>query len=599
MKIKRLFALAVAVIIASVLMLNPLCALAAVEVNENGIDVLPGNTQSSNPVYSMAWLDNIVIRDGSTAVQTVRTVPLGDYPYSKTYDEFISEVEDYKKLNALNEETVTSGYMETVEMLFYLVTALDMTDDLDTMALYLSNNGINMPLNMTGDDKIKTAVVYAAMKYNAIYVLYGKNVEIVKGTTLDGAVVIILAELSATKLPSGIDTVTGFAVQVMKTYVEQFEEIPMSENPESDEVFYWIKVITAASNDYKVPLLDYGVTEEVYKVYVDYAYYASLFNTLYDIKLDPIKLAEADMSKDHTAVASLILKTMLDEKEVSYKDDSSCENLFALACISGCFNLEEEFYSDIFNYDLYVSTDCQKVWFTPFGLADELDGSNEYITVQIQERKISTSETTYAVLDPTKTNEQVVMVVTYDDGIMPPEKISYTFNVYKSNVSNKVDPNSSLVDQIQSTIDSAIPDGANEKVDAIGGYVISTIDEIGVPDFSSVNNENILSTYPDETTVENGYTGQAEKAEDGIDFNYLNSLIGNTYASEENTTYNINDYITEKEEKSALKNAAEKIKENPEIIAAPTSVVALGGVAGLMLGKRKKPSDKNDFDSEE
>ena len=237
MKIKRLFALAVAVIIASVLMLNPLCALAAVEVNENGIDVLPGNTQSSNPVYSMAWLDNIVIRDGSTAVQTVRTVPLGDYPYSKTYDEFISEVEDYKKLNALNEETVTSGYMETVEMLFYLVTALDMTDDLDTMALYLSNNGINMPLNMTGDDKIKTAVVYAAMKYNAIYVLYGKNVEIVKGTTLDGAVVIILAELSATKLPSGIDTVTGFAVQVMKTYVEQFEEIPMSENPESDEVF--------------------------------------------------------------------------------------------------------------------------------------------------------------------------------------------------------------------------------------------------------------------------------------------------------------------------------------------------------------------------
>ena len=599
MKIKRLFALAVAVIIASVLMLNPLCALAAVEVNENGIDVLPGNTQSSNPVYSMAWLDNIVIRDGSTAVQTVRTVPLGDYPYSKTYDEFISEVEDYKKLNALNEETVTSGYMETVEMLFYLVSALDMTDDLDTMALYLSNNGINMPLNMTGDDKIKTAVVYAAMKYNAIDVLYGKNVEIVKGTTLDGAVVIILAELSATKLPSGIDTVTGFAVQVMKTYVEQFEEIPMSENPESDEVFYWIKVITAASNDYKVPLLDYGVTEEVYKVYVDYAYYASLFNTLYDIKLDPIKLAEADMSKDHTAVASLILKTMLDEKEVSYKDDSSCENLFALACISGCFNLEEEFYSDIFNYDLYVSTDCQKVWFTPFGLADELDGSNEYITVQIQERKISTSETTYAVLDPTKTNEQVVMVVTYDDGIMPPEKISYTFNVYKSNVSNKVDPNSSLVDQIQSTIDSAIPDGANEKVDAIGGYVISTIDEIGVPDFSSVNNENILSTYPDETTVENGYTGQAEKAEDGIDFNYLNSLIGNTYASEENTTYNINDYITEKEEKSALKNAAEKIKENPEIIAAPTSVVALGGVAGLMLGKRKKPSDKNDFDSEE
>lgn len=599
MKIKRLFALAVAVIIASVLMLNPLCALAAVEVNENGIDVLPGNTQSSNPVYSMAWLDNIVIRDGSTAVQTVRTVPLGDYPYSKTYDEFISEVEDYKKLNALNEETVTSGYMETVEMLFYLVTALDMTDDLDTMALYLSNNGINMPLNMTGDDKIKTAVVYAAMKYNAIYVLYGKNVEIVKGTTLDGAVVIILAELSATKLPSGIDTVTGFAVQVMKTYVEQFEEIPMSENPESDEVFYWIKVITAASNDYKVPLLDYGVTEEVYKVYVDYAYYASLFNTLYDIKLDPIKLAEADMSKDHTAVASLILKTMLDEKEVSYKDDSSCENLFALACISGCFNLEEEFYSDIFNYDLYVSTDCQKVWFTPFGLADELDGSNEYITVQIQDRKISTSETTYAVLDPTKTNEQVVMVVTYDDGIMPPEKISYTFNVYKSNVSNKVDPNSSLVDQIQSTIDSAIPDGANEKVDAIGGYVISTIDEIGVPDFSSVNNENILSTYPDETTVENGYTGQAEKAEDGIDFNYLNSLIGNTYASEENTTYNINDYITEKEEKSALENAAEKIKENPEIIAAPTSVVALGGVAGLMLGKRKKPSDKNDFDSEE
>lgn len=592
MKLKKITAFALAIATAASLMVSQFSASAAVVMNETGVDVLPGNTQSANPNYSMAWLDNVIIRDSTTAVTSADIAPKADYPYSRTYDEFINELDNYTKLNELNEQTVTESYMQTVEMLFYLVTALDMTDDLNVMIAYLNDKGIDIPLNLTGDDKMKVAIVYAAIKYNAVYVLYGKNVTITQGTTLDGAVVIILAELSAVKLPSGIDTLTGFALETMKTYVEGFDEIPLSQNPEGPEIFYWIKVIVAAANDYQVPLMDYDVTEDVYKTYVDYAYYASLLDTLYSIHIDPVRLAKADADTDPTAIAKLVLQTMLEEKKIEYKSTSSCETLFALACTNGYFQLEREFYSDIFNYDVFVSPSCDKLWFTPFGLADELDGDNANISIDLNGKKMTTSQTAYAKLNKTNKSETVVMTVTYDDLINKSETVTYTFNVIKSGSSSiDVSNSNDLVSQIQSSISQVIPED-NEKVNSIMSGVAANVESFSLPDYSSVSN-SIISTYPsDETTKPSYYQGEAQTAASGIDFSYLETLIGETYAVKDSTAVTDNDkQNAQNGEASAVSQAIETVKENPEIVVAPTGVIAVGGYIGYMLSKKKKKDD--------
>lgn len=592
MKLKKITAFALAIATAASLMVSQFSASAAVVMNETGVDVLPGNTQSANPNYSMAWLDNVIIRDSTTAVTSADIAPKADYPYSRTYDEFINELDNYTKLNELNEQTVTESYMQTVEMLFYLVTALDMTDDLNVMIAYLNDKGIDIPLNLTGDDKMKVAIVYAAIKYNAVYVLYGKNVTITQGTTLDGAVVIILAELSAVKLPSGIDTLTGFALETMKTYVEGFDEIPLSQNPEGPEIFYWIKVIVAAANDYQVPLMDYDVTEDVYKTYVDYAYYASLLDTLYSIHIDPVRLAKADADTDPTAIAKLVLQTMLEEKKIEYKSTSSCETLFALACTNGYFQLEREFYSDIFNYDVFVSPSCDKLWFTPFGLADELDGDNANISIDLNGKKMTTSQTAYAKLNKTNKSETVVITVTYDDLINKSETVTYTFNVIKSGSSSiDVSNSNDLVSQIQSSISQVIPED-NEKVNSIMSGVAANVESFSLPDYSSVSN-SIISTYPsDETTKPSYYQGEVQTAASGIDFSYLETLIGETYAVKDSTAVTDNDkQNAQNGEASAVSQAIETVKENPEIVVAPTGVIAVGGYIGYMLSKKKKKDD--------
>ena len=236
------------------------------------IKVNPGNPRSDNPDYSFAWLDNIIIRyDPNSVTSAVITPKPSDYAYSETYEEFVQEVNNYSKLFALDEETVGASYREISTALFYAVTAMGFTDTQENMREYLRSYGIRLPASESFEDKATIAVVYAALKYDAVYILYEKHVDIPVGSSLDEALVMILSALMGTMLPSGIDTLTGLAVLVMKNYVTQFDQLPVSENPSAEEVFHWAKIITAAQNEYKVPLDQYDMTSKAQKEYVDYA----------------------------------------------------------------------------------------------------------------------------------------------------------------------------------------------------------------------------------------------------------------------------------------------------------------------------------------
>ena len=593
LKIKRLCSFLLVLLILAGLACAPFYASATVTANSGKVQILPGHPRSASPVYSKAWLDNVVIRDSASSVTAARLVPKDAYPYRLTFDEFVTEVNNYSVLNLINEKTVSSAYNDVITVMYYMVTALGMTGDSASMKKYIRSKGITTPPLETAEDEIKIAVVYAALKYDAVYTLYNKKVTFPQGISLDGAICVILAALTGTFLPSGVDTLSGFAVNSVKTYISQFDSIPVSSNPGNDEIFHWAKVITASANDYTVPVEAYGTLTGEEKEYVDYAYFASILDKVYDVKLDPVKLADADKSEERNSVQTLILQTMLDESGVDYSIDDSCEALFKAACENGRFPLDEEFYSDIFSYDLYVASDCQKVWFTPFALASQVGGNDAYLTIYLGEKEMSPGQTAAYVLDASKDKEVINLKVVYAEPDSTPETVLYKFSVVrKAAAAGNGESQNSLTAEIQGMLDGVIP-ADNEKANAIVNNIMSQVDS-ALSTTASINNGNVLTTYAAGTTASGGYDSSPKKSSDGVDFGYLEQLISETFADVGEASKALEMFGTSGKEQSRsfVQKTVQTIRENPEVAVAPTGIIALGGLGGYIWTRRRKTADE-------
>lgn len=577
-----------------------LCPVSAVEQNSlvsSALTVSPGNVRWDNVTYNYAWLDNMIIRDDPMAAAQAHIIPKPtDYPYRITYEGFLEESADYTKLITLDKESVASAYDEIINVMYYVVVAMGMTDDIDVMQQYLIEQGIRLPANTTADEKAEIAVVYAAIKYDAVYTLYGKHVDFPVGTTLDGAVVTIISALTGTVVPSGVDNLTGYAVFCTKTYVTSFEGLPISTNPSEDEIFHWAKVVAAASSgDYQVPVEVYSETTAAQKEYVDYAYYATVLSDAYEVKIDPIKLVVAMQSNDPQGVQKLILKTILDERNVDYPNDLSVQELFDLACVNGGFNLEEEFYTDVLRYEIEVAQDCEKIWFTPFALSNLLTGgSDEYLKINLAGSSVAPSSTTGVVLDPSKASETVYMEIFYDAPDRQ-ESAVYEFNIVKNaalNGERNPETQNDMVAEVEQYVNNIIPI-ESDKASAVVDGVFQSIDSAVQNNGSTSTDEGILTTYGDvaqSTTVSSGssYT-------EGFDFNYLDDLLNGMYETDENgniittTNFDYEQYTTEKQ--NIIEKTVETVKEKPEIVVAPTGLIAVGAFAGYLMTKKHRDSE--------
>lgn len=611
---KKLTALFVALIMLLVYIV-PVCAadIESLYPYITEIEVQPGNPRADKPEYKFSWLDNVVIRYDPNAVTSAVVTPRpSDYPYEVTFEQFAEDVDNYSLLFELNEHTVGNAYEEITNALFYTFTAMGFTDTQESMREYLLEKGVSLPVNETMDDKAKVAVAYAALRYDAVYVLYEKEVTLPVGISLDEATVVILSAIMNTALPSGVDTLTGLAVLVMKNYVTQFEQLPVSENPDASEIFHWAKVITAAQNEYQVPLESYDKTTKAQKEYVDYAYYASVLNTLYDINVDPIQLVLALQSEQENALQRFILKTMLDEKKVDYSDKADDEQLFDLACKQGYFDLEQDFYTDIFFYDLKVPASCEKVWFTPFTLAGQLQGSDpQYVTVFLNGAEMAPNTTVSTPLDTAKAQETVELKVVYDDGLGNSSETLYTYNVIKDKSLDSTTPGieqGDLVGEVQQFVDTIVPNentAASEKVDGIFSAIGDAVSQVA-PEI----NTDVLTTYgADGSSVSELLEGyeipSTAKAQQSVtdeskrfDSEFLEDLIGGVYATDKDgniiTTTLVSSADEDTADESIVEKVTETVKESPEIVAVPSSLLAAFSVAGYLMNRKHRDTKEDE-----
>ncbi len=578
----------------------PMSASAVVVSLENGLAFNPGNTRNPNPIYNFAWLDQLFVRTDDMAVVPATLTPTPDEnPYSHTYKDFVDECDRYIMLNDLDGNSVDSVYSALVEMIYYTVVSAGMTENLDHMCAVLTRNGIILPDEATNEDKMNISIVYAAIEFNAIYAIYGKKTELPADITLDEAVTLILGALTGVKVPSGVNTPAGLGVQAVKQYLSDFAYIPLSENPTSEELFYFLKVAVITENEETVPLTKYSKVTAADKEYVDYTYFATILKNAYEVEISPELLYYASESDSKLAVHRVVLEAMLNEKGVSYNENTSVEKLFDLACKHGYFPLEQEFFSDILSYRLEVAPSCKKIWFTPITLGNQLNGGNKApLSLYLQGESIAPGSTTATPLDTTKTEETVFLEVNYNDGSRKDIAL-YEFTIIKNPALESDSGATGVVGQVQDFVNNLVPTDS-EKASQVVESIFSGIgDAAEAPTDVSGYIQGILSTYgADEYNGSASTTGY-------FDTDYLGQLLEGVYATDANgnivttKTYTVTTQVEEENGTSFIQQVTQTVAENPEIVAAPTSLIALGGLIGFMMNKKHKDSLRLEDDADE
>ncbi len=582
----------------------PMSAGAVVVSLENGLAFNPGNTRNPNPEYNFAWLDQLFVRtDAMELVPSVLTPTPTDYPYSHTYEEFVDECNRYIDLNSLDEKTVDNVYSALVEMVYYTVVSAGMTDNFDAMCAVLTRNGIELPDEATSEDKMKIAIVYAAIEFNAIYVLYDKQTDFPAGISLDAALTIVLGAITGVNVPSGVDSLTGLGVQAVKQYLSDYNYIPLSDNPSTEELFYFLKVAVITENEGDASLKKYSKVTADDKEYVDYTYFATILKNAYETEINPEALYYAAQSESELAVHRLVLQSMLDEKGVAYSETASVEKLFNLACKNGYFAMEQEFYSDVLNYKLEVAPSCKKIWFTPITIGDQLNGGSKApLSLYLQGVPVAPGSTTATPLDTSKSEETIFLEVNYDDGSRKDIAL-YEIRIIKNPALETTEQATDVLGQIQGAVNNVIPSD-NEKASEIVGSIFNGISEgVSQTDVQGYV-EDILSTYGDSVSSALNSSTTTEL----FDSDYLGQLLEGMYETDANgnvittKTYTVTTEESEENNESFLQQVTQTVAENPEIVAAPSGLLALGGLIGFMMNKKHKDSlrfeDENEEESE-
>ena len=299
---------------------------------------------------------------------------------------------------------------------------------------------------------------------------------------------------------------------------------------------------------------------------------------------------------------------MLDEKQVSYSENASCEQLFDLACENGYFDLEQEFYTDIFLYELKVPASCEKVWFTPFTLAGQLQGSDaQYVKIYLNGTEMSANSTVSTPLDPSKDREEVELRVIYDDGITESSETVYTYDVIKDKSLDSDTPGieeGDLVGEVQQFVDTIVPNentAASQKVDE----VFSSIDD-AVSQVASEIDTDVLTTYGtteysvddllqsyDVTTAAIQQSDDEEAVTSRFDSEYLEGLIAGVYATDADGNIITTNALSSSEEEEndsegIVYKVTEAVKESPEVVAVPSSLLAAFSVAGYVMNRKHR-----------
>lgn len=383
------------------------------------------NESEENP----AWLSDIYVRESSTDFVKNPMVPRSEGIYSRTLGGFRKEVAELKKLATMTADDLGDAYVKVITQIYQLIDQTGIFDDYDVMKSYLqTEHKIVFPDDDSAVNKTYVAVAYACLKYDLLYPVLGIHFDVPDGTSINRTVVLIAAALMGDTVPADVETIEEYAIlNIKKTLIENGYKV--SENADADEIYSLYKIMMAEKQGYRIANQDVANYTQKDKNYLTGAYTAALIKMTYAVAPTPEDALIVVTSSDKDAMPALILGLMIESKGESTLNDNTLEDLFRHACRLGLFDLDNEFYSDIYEYDVYLDYNCKSIWITPFAFATELGSDKtQYAKITINGTAVKSGASHNFAITGDLTVAKIA--VNYDDGTV---KNSATYTLYIHN----------------------------------------------------------------------------------------------------------------------------------------------------------------------
>lgn len=327
------------------------------------------NTQYKYEQSDPSWLRQLVIKEDMLSTSGLMNEavlhPVCRYPYTTDAPHFKANVEEYIKLYTLDDDSQRAAYLYLLEQVGALsIIANPETSD-KSKADWLREQGIIITEEDEKDsDKILMInALYALMKNDFYYVIKGERLKIPEGTPLEEATVMYLmglsgegSDLSAFVLKYfGKATIgnlddyiyyTSLMALYTQGYVSPFEIPTIS----PEEVYRRVAIMTI--NGYGISIdAETATTEEI-----RHKYLAAMIGTQYSVTIDPNAFKKA-LNKENAPYYILQRMAYEDSKITISETKHSYEECFNIVLKKTTrFDLEKEFYSDIYEYDVFLES---------------------------------------------------------------------------------------------------------------------------------------------------------------------------------------------------------------------------------------------------
>lgn len=325
------------------------------------------NTQYKYEENDPSWLRQLTIKEdmlSSSGLMNEEVLhPVCSYPYTSDAPHFKAQVEEYIEIYTLDDDSQRAAYLYLLEQIGALgIIANPETSD-KSKAEWLREHGIIITKEdeKDPDKKLMISALYALMYNDFYYVIKGERLSIPEGTTLEEATVMYLMGLSGenTQLTEFVLKFFGktsvgnledyiYYTSLMALYTQGYVsplEIPTLSR---EEVFRRVAIMTIRNAGIAIDS-ETATTEEI-----RHKYLAAMLGTQYSVTIDPTAFKKA---LDKNTAPYYILQRMAyeDSKVTISATRYTYEECFKIVLQkTHRFDLENEFYSDIYEYDIHL-----------------------------------------------------------------------------------------------------------------------------------------------------------------------------------------------------------------------------------------------------
>ena len=380
------------------------------------------------PAYRLSWLRKLNIKEdilnpaSSSKLCTLK--PVSKNPYTYTDTSFKREVEAYSKLYDLDDNLQKTAYLYYFKQIDTIKLIARNTVSASVKINYLTQKGIIIPAD-AASNKIHSLMVdalYAFMDYKLYNVATGNpesDIIIPKSTSLDKALLIYTAKLTGTNTP-----VTAFAKEHLNiSSINSFE----------DSVYYtslyalWKNKIVSTGNLSAISRQDvykntavmeanaYGVnisggdsTDNIKS-----AYLSAFLGSIYSVKTNynTMKSKESE-NKIPLYILELMAK---EDKNHTIADSTSYTDAFNyVAQNTKRFNLDSDFYADIYEYNITLTEKRSQIFIRAIPLVtNDTSDSNNYVRLFLGDGTEIPADNYEAINLSGKAQETVSLIVKY------------------------------------------------------------------------------------------------------------------------------------------------------------------------------------------